>query len=94
MEILYSGRLITLGEKDGGIRPITVGYTWRHLTAKCACHVVTPYLSKNLSPLQIGVGVSGGAEAAVHATRQYLQSMPEDHVIVKLDFSKLMPLML
>ena len=35
----------------------------------------------------VGVGVSGGAEAAVHATRRYLQSMPENHIIVKLDFS-------
>jgi len=86
-DILYGGRLITLGKKDGGIRPITIGYTWRRLAAKCVCHVVTPYLSQNLSPLQVGVGVSGGAEAAVHATRRYLQSMPENHIIVKLDFS-------
>jgi len=86
-EILYGGRLITLGKKDGGIRPITIGYTWRRLAAKCVCHVVSPYLSQNLSPLQIGVGVPGGAEAAVHATRRYLQSMHENHIIVKLDFS-------
>ena len=59
----------------------------RRLAAKCVCHVVSPYLSQHLSPLQIGVGVSGGAEAAVHATRRYLQSMPENHIIVKLDFS-------
>jgi len=36
--------------------------------------------------LQIGVGVLGGAEAASHAARRYVSNMPEDHVIIKLDF--------
>jgi len=31
--------------------------------------------------------VSGGAEAAVHATRRLAKNLPSDHVIVKLDFS-------
>ena len=38
-------------------------------------------------PIQVGVGVAGGAEAAVHATRRLLQTLPDDHVFVKLDFS-------
>ena len=28
-EILYGGRLMALQKKDGGIRPIAIGYTWR-----------------------------------------------------------------
>ena len=36
------------------------------------------------APLQLGVGVSGGAEAAVH---RYLSTMPDIHVVVKLDFT-------
>ena len=32
----HEGRLIALSKKDGGIRPITVGYTLRRLAAKCA----------------------------------------------------------
>ena len=36
---------------------------------------------------QVGVGVSGGAEAAVHATRRLMSSLPDNHVFVKLDFS-------
>ena len=34
--IIYRGSLIALSKKDGGIRPITVGYTLRRLAAKCA----------------------------------------------------------
>ena len=35
-EIPYGGRLVALQKKDGGIRPIAVGYTLRRLAAKCA----------------------------------------------------------
>ena len=34
--IIFCGRLIALSKKDGGIRPICVGYTLRRLAAKCA----------------------------------------------------------
>jgi hypothetical protein len=30
--------------------------------------------------------VKGGYEAAVHATRRYMESMLSDHVVAKLDF--------
>ena len=65
--IILGGRLIALSKKDGGVRPICVGYTLRRLAAKCATsHVISR--SQVLQPQQFGVGVSGGAEAAVHAT--------------------------
>ena len=35
-EVIFGGRLIALQKKDGGIRPIAVGYTLRRLAAKCA----------------------------------------------------------
>ena len=41
----------------------------------------------SLAPVQLGVGTSGGYEAAVHATRRFLASMPDDNVLVNLDFS-------
>ena len=68
-QILYGGRLLALKKKDGGIRPIAVGYTWRRLAAKCANAYVVGRMSQALEPLQLGVGVPGGAEAAIHATR-------------------------
>ena len=38
-------------------------------------------------PHQLGIGTPGGCEAAVHSSRRYLEALPEDHVLVKLDFS-------
>jgi len=86
-EIFFGGRLIALQKKDGGIRPVAVGYTLRRLAAKCANMFVIQRRSEALSPIQVGVGVAGGAEAAVHASRRLLQYLPDDHVFVKLDFT-------
>ena len=36
---------------------------------------------------QLGVAISGGCEAAIHATRRFAEAMPSGHAIVKLDFS-------
>ena len=30
--------------------------------------------------------MKGGCEAAVHAVRRYLEGMPDDYAVVKLDF--------
>ena len=38
------------------------------------------------TPLQLGVEVPGGCEAAVHATRRFLSNMPDDYIIANLDF--------
>jgi hypothetical protein len=84
---LFGGNLIAIEKKNGGIRPIAVGYTWRRIAAKCANSHATSALVDYLSPLQLGVGVPGGCEAAVHATRRYVESMPTGHCVVKLDFS-------
>ena len=43
--------------------------------------------SQQLQPQQLGAGVPGGIEAAVHGTRRLVQNLPANHVIVKLDFS-------
>ena len=84
--IIFSGRLIAVSKKYGDIRPVSVGYTLRRLAAKCAnSHIITKR-SQALQLQQLGVGVSGGAEAAVHATRRLLQNLPPGHVVVKLDF--------
>jgi hypothetical protein len=84
--ILFGGNLIALQKKTGGVRPIAIGYTWRRIAAKCANAYATYTLSSYLSPIQLGVGISGGCEAAVHATRRFAEDMPATHCIVKLDF--------
>ena len=74
-------------KKDVGIRLIAVSYTLRRLAAKCANAFVIKRRSEELKPIQVGVGVSGGAEAAVHTTRRLLSNLPDNHVFFKLDFT-------
>ena len=78
--ILFGGKLIALRKKDGGIRPIAVGCYWRRLTSKAANNRVMQSLAEDFSPLQLGVGVSEGCEAAVHAARRFLDNMRDDWV--------------
>jgi hypothetical protein len=84
---LFGGTLYALEKKSGGIRPIAVGFTWRRLAAKCANGFAVTKLSNMLSPLQLGIGVRGGCEAAVHATRRFLAQIQDGEVVAKLDFS-------
>ena len=44
-------------------------------------------MSNYLSPIQLGIAVPGGAEAAVYALRRYVNTMGADDIIVKLDFA-------
>ena len=43
-------------------------------------------MKQKLSPLQVGVGVASGAEAAVHAIQRLTDDLCDDNVLVKLDF--------
>ena len=83
--IIFGERLVALNKK-GGIRPIAVGFTLRRLAAKVINSEIITKLSPVFAPTQIGVGVSGGVEAAVHAVRRYMQNLPSTHAIIKLDF--------
>ena len=67
--IFFGAKLVTLEKKSGGVRPIAIGYTLRRLVAKCANFYAQKKLADYFAPLQVGVGVSGGCEAAVHASR-------------------------
>ena len=85
--IFFGGRLLALKKKTGGIRPIAVGFTLRRLASKCANASGVSRLSSYFSPRQLGVGIRGGCEAAVHSARRFLESLQPGHVFVKLDFS-------
>ena len=43
--------------------------------------------SDELQSIQVGIDLSGGAEAAVHAVCRLVEHLPVEHVIVKLDFT-------
>ena len=59
----------------------------RRLAAKCANSHVIKARSNELKPIQVGVGILGGAEAAVHAVGRFLETLEDDNVLVKLDFA-------
>ena len=84
--LLFGANLTALTKKSGGIRPIAVGFTVRRLASKCACLYAMESIPHLLSPYQLGFGVSGGAEAAVHAARMYLNHLPPQKALLKIDF--------
>src|SRR6218665_1101347 len=86
-EIMFGGSLIALSKKSGGLRPIVIGYTYRSLAAKCANRYALGRLNSFFAPLQVGVAVPGGGEAAIHASRSFVTNMTEDEIFVKLDFA-------
>jgi len=83
----FGASLVALRKSSGGVRPIAVGCTLRRLLAKVACNLVAADMSQLLPPLQLGYGVRGGSEAAVHAARHFLDSMVTAQAMVKLDFT-------
>ena len=84
---LFAANLTALRKKDDGIRPIVVGNVFRRLASKIAAKRVVPELRRQLPPVQLGVGVSGGCESAAHVVRAFVQSsvVPGNNVLVKLD---------
>ena len=84
--LFFEATLIALNKKNGGVSPIGVGYTLRCLVSKVASTAVLEQMGLLLASLQLGFGMSMGAEAAAHAARTYLHHLPPDHILVKLDF--------
>lgn len=67
--LFFGASLVALRKKQGGIRPIAVGCTLHHVVAKIAGHSVMEEMADLLSPRQLGYGIQGGTEAAVHVAR-------------------------
>ena len=65
--------LAALPKKDGGIRPIAVGDTWRRLVGKCLCKASQESAAGLFFPLQLGVAQPLGTEVGVHIARQWCQ---------------------
>ena len=80
--------LVLEGRVPPSVRPFIFGANLilRRLVAKIAGNVVREEMVSLLARRQLGYGVRGGAEAAVHATRLYLNNLQSDHAVLKLDF--------
>ena len=64
-------RLVALRKPNGKIRPIAVGDVWFRLLGKCVAKGKAADAGKMLAPLNLGVGIPGGAEIIVHAANLY-----------------------
>ena len=87
--VLAGAGLVALPKPSGGVRPIAVGELLRRLVGKCLMASVREEARHYFWPSQVGVGVKGGAEKAVHTVRAWMQrnSSSSQKVLVKLDFA-------
>ena len=85
--LFFGAVLCALSKKDGGVRPIAVGNTWRRLAAKVGARPLSARLGSELRPIQLGFSTRGGCEAAAHATRRYLEGTAQGRVVFKVDMA-------
>ena len=86
--LFYGARLVALGKKDGGVRPIAIGLTLRRLAAKVVMRKLRGTCAALFQPHQLGVGLPRGGEIAAHALRHYVScDHEEDKLIMKIDYS-------
>lgn len=86
---LAGATLTALPKKDGGVRPVAVGETWRRLAAKCLCFEARESVANFFFPLQIGVAQPLGTEVGFRVARQWCQRNKNNSsaVFVKVDFA-------
>jgi len=85
--LFFGANLIAFRKKDGGLRPIAIGIVLRRLVARAACAATQQQAADLLAPTQLGLCIRGGAEAAVHGVRRFLDAAMGESGIVKLDFA-------
>ena len=78
----FGANLVALRKEDGGVRPIAVGCTLCRLVTKVVGRKVMEEMGTLLAPRQLGYGVKGGAEAAVHAARLYLHNLDPSRALL------------
>ena len=80
---------MALSKKSGGVRPIArpIGSSLRRLASKCANQFGSNRLKSYFHPHQVGVGIPGGCNSAIHLARWFLQGVPADYVMFKFDFA-------
>ena len=83
--VLYGANECAIRKKDGGIRPIAVGSTFRRLTVKVGSRPVVRALGEELRPNQLGVSTRGGCEATAHAARRHVRNCRHRRVLLKID---------
>ncbi|MBL4898042.1 MAG: hypothetical protein JKX76_00200 [Colwellia sp.] len=70
-DLWCASRLILLPKEDGSFRPIAIGEAWLRLLNRTLVAQYSTEVGRILSPVQLGVGVSGGCEIISHIAQQY-----------------------
>ncbi|XP_075259889.1 uncharacterized protein LOC142351636 [Convolutriloba macropyga] len=86
---LCCASLTALSKKKGGVRPIAVGEVLRRLIAKCLVSEAKSEAIELFDSLQLGVGISGGAEAIIHSSKNTydnIVSAQKDGGVLQIDF--------
>ena len=55
VRVFYGAFLCALSKKDGGVRPIAVGNTFRHLATKVGAKAMSAGIGETLRPIQLGL---------------------------------------
>ncbi|CAI7809651.1 unnamed protein product [Closterium sp. NIES-53] len=72
-DLLSASRLLAFSKPQGGTRPIAVSECLLRLIAKAALFLAAPVAREHFIPLQFGVVIARGIEAAIHTARTYLE---------------------
>ena len=86
---LCCASLTALSKKKGGVRPIAVGEVLRRNIAKFLASEAKSEAIELFDSLQLGVGVSGGAEAVIHSSKiiyDNIVSAQTDKGVLQIDF--------
>ena len=84
----FGANLTALSKEQGGISPNSRELHAAPPSGKSCRKQDYKGALEELALRQLGFGVKGGAEAAVHAVRFYLQDPDPDKAVLKLDFRK------
>ena len=82
--LVTSANLVVFQKQSSGVRPIAIGEVFRRLVGKVSAKAYEG-VARSAYP-QLGVGVKGGAEVAVHTTRSFFYANP-DAVGLQVDFT-------
>ena len=84
----FGAKLFALIKIDGGLKPIAIGNTLRHIASKCAGSKALSERKFFFGNVQVGCGSKRGAEIAAHSFRNLIErdDNPKCTVFLKLDF--------
>ena len=71
--VFFEGRLLALSKKSGDVRPIAIGFSLRRFASKCTNDFGSNRLKSYFHPHQVGVGIPGGCESAIHSAGWFLR---------------------